>query len=811
MRRSFILFLAFALTVAFVIGCSGGGGDEVTLPAVEKSAEKESIGTHLWGIHQVVIDKNTQNVDIVQLRGADQILNVIGFLEPPVLGNMSIDFDTLIIDPVNNLIEVDVILKHPIPDPVFMGFDVRGICIGPDVTNADGVTVVMNPADFEGEAFGYVDGLLGAPNSYASYDGVWGYKYFCDDLGLNDSVSEFFSDEANLANRGVFSDGSTNTRHYNLSWVGKVTPIDFLVFNYAIYANYDWPLQNPPTVNDFNITANSSEAFCFSVAEISNTMSFSGGVGGGDLSLQIEVWDWQGAASQEVTIESVVAGIAETASDNDYAGSTSKSWVFEVNNAAANPTSIGMVDVLIKAVDPDITFGQAWFLELLNPANELYDENVWCGYIHQSEVFANQAPVVDGVYLTGPSGCGYEFTCDATDAEDATADLVFAWSVEEEGDPAVYDDTTGNTSGDTNTIILSMPGPGTWEIGCEVTDTAASSTVAPLVETVTTAGGLRLIEAPLTDGDVVQPRDIGVDPVSGGNVFILGEVTGDSVGLNSVTVWDTDMNYDTTFNNIGSGVTSGPAPSCPPSALDVAQSNYFTICWPEEDPSCTNNASHDWNFNKINGASTGVGRWWVSYLYSYDTFNNNDATSGNMGNTAAMADYPYFSGWTGLATYYHCGSPGVSQGALWQGGYPVYNVGGSNGVYFPPNVPYNRVDCAVTGVTHGYIIEGSPENSVEAWRDWDSPWLNYQSSADCQAHYSFTGEEPIDVTVDSTNRVIVLTDTVELFFFDGDLNPEDPPSLDLSGCVTDPIAVDVDLTNDEIYVLSENGVTVVIA
>ena len=394
MRRSIFLFFAFALTVAFIIGCSSGGGGEPTLPPIDRPAESDHIGTHLWGLYQVVIDKGTQQVDIVQLRGADQIVNVLGFLEPPPLENMSIDFDTLVFaDPY---IDVDVVLKHPIPDPVFMGFDVRGVVIGPELLNQDGATPVMNPDDFEGEAFGYMDGMLGAPNSYAYYDGVWGFKYFCDDLLVTDDLATFFSSETNLDNRGVFRDLSTNRRHYSLSWEFTETPIDFMVFNYAIYANYDWPIGEPPIdLDSFNITANCSEAFCCSATDTANTLYYDADAdeGGGAVSLDVEIWDWQGAASQEVTIESVTTGvIAQTSPDDSgVAGSTTKSWIFSFSDVPAVPVSAGDLDILITATDPDVTFGDAWFMNLLNPSNLLYDENLWITFLASVPV-GDEAP-----------------------------------------------------------------------------------------------------------------------------------------------------------------------------------------------------------------------------------------------------------------------------------------------------------------------------------------------------------------------------------------------------------------------------------
>jgi len=383
-----MLFLGFALTVALIIGCSSGGGSQPTLPQVEKPAAKDHIGTHLWGSYQVAIDKNTSKVDITQLRGANQIINVLGFLEPPVLNNMSIDFTSLVIDSTNNLVSVNVILKHPIPDPVFMGFDVRGVVFGPDLLNADGLTPVMNPADFATEPFGYIDGLLGAPDSYAHYDGLWGFKYFCDGLGINDDVATFFSNETNLADRGVFRNGSTNTRHNDLSWVGKSAPIGFLVFNYAIYANYDWPIGEAPIdIDNFSITANCSEAFCFKATEIANSLYFVDDTQkGGTLSLDVEVWDWQAIDSAGVDLE----GIAPTNTDP---GTTSKSKIFhfvDYDPGADLTTNAGLV-LTIKATDPT-TFGGAWFMGLLSTDNPLYGTPLYVCFKYTAAVSPEAPP-----------------------------------------------------------------------------------------------------------------------------------------------------------------------------------------------------------------------------------------------------------------------------------------------------------------------------------------------------------------------------------------------------------------------------------
>ena len=66
--------------------------------------------------------------------------------------------------------------------------------------------------------FGYQDGLLGAPDSVGDYSGLAGYKYYCDDIGEDESLIDFFSDPANLATRGAFSSGEQIQRNFLLDW-----------------------------------------------------------------------------------------------------------------------------------------------------------------------------------------------------------------------------------------------------------------------------------------------------------------------------------------------------------------------------------------------------------------------------------------------------------------------------------------------------------------------------------------------------------------------------------------------------------------
>ena len=386
MSRRIIVSLLFILALTFMISCSGGDGNIITPEPVTRDnvAAEATGGTLNLGLWQVVIDTKTGTGDIVQLRSADKIINVLGFMEPPPLTLMDLDWANLVID--DPIIEVGVILTHPLSgDDVFTGFDVRGVCFGPDVTNADGLTVVTSPEYFKGVPFGYQDGLLGAPDSIANYGGLAGYKYFCDGLNATEDLADFFTDTGNVDDRGSYGSGQTNQRDYILDWTDSDE--SFFIFNYSIYANYDWPVGGTD-LDDFDIeTANSAESFACKVTELANSLYFATGFGGGGtISLQIEAWDWQGDISQ-VTIESVEGGIiAQTPYDVALGVFPSgASYGYEFYAVPGTPTETGDLDILITVTDTK-TFGECWFLDLLPTSNSMYDEKLYNCFLYTTTV-----------------------------------------------------------------------------------------------------------------------------------------------------------------------------------------------------------------------------------------------------------------------------------------------------------------------------------------------------------------------------------------------------------------------------------------
>lgn len=307
------IFAVIAVLV-FAVGCSDGGSP--TAPVIGERANEDSSCHYMWGLWQFIADPEAGTLDIVQLRESDMHINVLPFLEPPALVNLtleSLEFN-------GNIIDADIGLRHPFLGLTeFTGFDVCGILIstgsvsGFDDTdlvmagegdtrllNPDGYARWWNPSEFpvnEGTIFSYNDGLLGAPDSYGNYNAtINGYKYFCDDLDADDSMDNIIPE-----NRGMFSPGQKNIRHYIIE-LGAAG----LIFNYAVDANWQFPQGDPPyeAPADFGEDANRPEAYRIDVTEAENTLWNDGVDNGGGLSLGIDVYDWHNVELNIVKVES---------------------------------------------------------------------------------------------------------------------------------------------------------------------------------------------------------------------------------------------------------------------------------------------------------------------------------------------------------------------------------------------------------------------------------------------------------------------------------------------------------------------------
>lgn len=305
------LFLVFIL-----IGCASGGNQPVTPQASDTEPEAAADSTHqLWGYWQCELDPATGEINMVPARTSQLHLNIAKPVDMAM--GMSIKVLTDESDPANGLFVVRMGITHPFPGfPQFSAFDVRAILIttaehssggfnlpgdnDPKVLNADGYTRYWNPVEFPVPGLlGYSPGIHGMdpPEDNPLDSTINPYKQFASALTDYYKVSYLtMVPPTSILGRGVLHDDDTNYRKWEI-----VFPIIDeklkIYFNYAIDVSWDMPSDVPPDVpNDFPLEANSDEAFIVDAEVTSNTLWTIDGapMGGGELGLEIEIWDWQG-------------------------------------------------------------------------------------------------------------------------------------------------------------------------------------------------------------------------------------------------------------------------------------------------------------------------------------------------------------------------------------------------------------------------------------------------------------------------------------------------------------------------------------
>ncbi len=372
--RGVIAFLLSLFIITVAIGCSGGNGSQSpVLPGTDNEtvgSELNNPGGHVTlGLYQFTADKAKETLDITPLRTSQFHLNALPFLEPPPLVNLTLE--SLHFD--GDMVEADIGLRHPFVGLTeFTGFDVSGILItdgsysgfndtsiryaGPGDTrllNPDGYGRWWNPSEFPvnppAKMYGYNDGLLGTADAIGHYNSTLNaYKYFCDDLADPDSPMS----DVTQANRGMFSAGQKNIRHYSIHLGAG------LVFNYAIDECWQFPNGNYPweAPADFGEKANRVEPWNIVVDETGNTLYYDNGDTGGELNLSIDVYDWYHAEGNALYVEAAngiipqVGPIAPTGGGEGYS-------TYAVDITEAYPTGAGDLNLLITVETEEEDFG----------------------------------------------------------------------------------------------------------------------------------------------------------------------------------------------------------------------------------------------------------------------------------------------------------------------------------------------------------------------------------------------------------------------------------------------------------------------
>ena len=313
--------LVIFLVLFMLIGCSKGGHSPVSpdQPDLQIQIQTDSTGTNsyhqLWGYWQCELDPGVQEINIVPARTTQLHINIAKAIDASM--GMSLQLIPGESDYPNGLFVVRMGITHPFPGLTeFSAFDVRTILIttaehtagdfnlpgenDPSVLNPDGYTRWWNPLDFPVPGFlGYNPGAFGKdpPPGMSISSTINPYKQFATALTDYYEVKYLTMVPPNSElGRGVLHDDTTNYRKWEFQF--PVTPEGVKIyFNYAVDVSWEMPDNVPPMVpNDFPIEANCPEAFIVDAKVTGNTLwAISGSpLGGGQLSLEIDVWDWQG-------------------------------------------------------------------------------------------------------------------------------------------------------------------------------------------------------------------------------------------------------------------------------------------------------------------------------------------------------------------------------------------------------------------------------------------------------------------------------------------------------------------------------------
>jgi hypothetical protein len=317
LMRQFTPIIAVGIfCIILALSCAGSGspsspGSNTVLQSDTSSAHSNTV---LWGLYDVYIDLPSQIASTVLNRQAMFTANVVNFIngKPASLGFKinGTPIGTNYID-----VDIDVSITHPFPGlPQYNGYDVRGIFMGdgskslgynsaliypvagsdqfmfPDPVDSfggpDGYTRWFNAPEFSGTGlplFLYTKGKVATPGFLPTAT-LNPYKYFATGLGTTQNLWAFMNSPENQ--RGLFASGATLTRNYYLRFPSTKN----VKFAYAITANWAGtePQYHP---------SNAPEAVACSVNDNSDIWYADPTSKGGNLNLNISLWDWKSTVS----------------------------------------------------------------------------------------------------------------------------------------------------------------------------------------------------------------------------------------------------------------------------------------------------------------------------------------------------------------------------------------------------------------------------------------------------------------------------------------------------------------------------------
>ncbi len=367
-----IAILVTILCLSMALACAGSPVDPASsdpancAPNPELAAQPASNGPsenrYLWGLWDMYWDPVAREITPVPKRDGALHLNIRRFLEDKPCTTCLVIGKNFINDEGDLDVEIDI--RHPIDDPVFTGFDVRGIAIfqGTYFFKEHGLLIANTYMDEDEYMLVNADGYTELWSNVLFPEGTTGRPAFEYNKGtwavhtnpLPTHLNGFITHHTKF-NRRAFEADSHDMRHYEIRFPADpyTTP---LIFGYSVDGSWAQPTNpvNPAVPDDFPIQANSTGAYRIDIEQEGVLTPV-----GGNLKLTVQVFDWQDAEAEELdTIESVQVesphlfgqtGIVPAT----YVGMVDNHFDFEVNISNEDGQEPGLYPLLVTVKDTE--------------------------------------------------------------------------------------------------------------------------------------------------------------------------------------------------------------------------------------------------------------------------------------------------------------------------------------------------------------------------------------------------------------------------------------------------------------------------
>jgi len=290
-------WIHLAILLCLIPACSGRPPSDVVAPGTAPDLEvREALsngGDVCWGTCDLVIARDGSEWEVIPRRGAQGTwgyhLNAVKLLEISP-GKECIKIAKVSVLPGGDL-AVDISITHPYDDPIYTGFDVRGIIMFPssqylpdnelrakggqepagqvhiwfasyrkgdaELMNADGYTSIWSPYEISDQKYDYE-----LEDGYPIFGYYEGGMASGEHVGTHNGFKRYYTNE----NRHMFEVGRTATR----TFVVRPPAEGQIEACYAVYAHWAPPLVYPVTdpAADFGPEANSPLPYEFWIEQV---------------------------------------------------------------------------------------------------------------------------------------------------------------------------------------------------------------------------------------------------------------------------------------------------------------------------------------------------------------------------------------------------------------------------------------------------------------------------------------------------------------------------------------------------------------